>query len=148
MANGITTLGGGWDRVPSGTADGNYAETALSQLLSAGGAVDGQAIVDALLALGYGNRFPVYYSGGPYYALGGGPHTYSALNASRAAWDLISDSPPWTLTPGGKLPAVSPPPPSPPPPGRLTDAKAIVGKMADACDTLADLFRNLANLVP
>jgi len=148
MANGVTALGGGWSDVPKGDSAGDYAENALALLLQQGGAMDGETIISALKDLGYTSRGPAYYNSGPYYALGD-PHNYAALSADRSAWDLIhSGSPPWSETPGGRLP-LPPGPPTPPAPlPPVPDLKPILLDMAAACDTLAADFRKLSAVLP
>jgi len=148
MANGVTTLGGGWDQVPPAPPGAEYGERALAELLTQVPEVTGEQVVTALVALGYGARGPDYYMAGPYYALGQ-PHNYAALNAGRTAWDLhVLDG--FAPTPGGRLPTLPPPVPVPPPPPvpLPPELKQLLEDVANSFTMLAATFREIAALVP
>lgn len=122
MADGVTTLGGGWDQAPAGSAE------ALLGALIAEGRLTGEQIVDALKLAGFTDRGPAYYprevvngqSRGPFYALGN-PHDYAAIDGGR--WDLIGMDP--STVPVRPVPPpvpLAPPPPVSPPAPAVTHA--------------------------
>jgi len=148
MANGVTTLGGGWDQVPAAPVGAEFGERALSELLAQRPELTGEDLVTALKALGYEARGPAYYPAGPYYALGA-PHNYAALSDARTAWDLhVLEG--FAPTAGGRLPsAPPPPPPRPTPPVPLPpELKQLLEDVANSFTMLAATFREIAALVP
>lgn len=144
MANGSTTLGGGWDQVPAGV----YCENALAILLRRGDR-EGQALIDELLRRGFQDRGPAYYPPGshgagspPFYALGQ-PHDYAALDAG--VWDLIGWDGTAHTSPGATLPDDLPGPPTPaPPPNPIDRLRKDIADVASAFDTLAQIFRDIS----
>lgn len=121
MADGVTTLGGGWDQVPPNTAE------ALLRDLIAGGSLTGEEIIQALKGAGWSDRGPAYYAKqgdkGPFYALGN-PHDYAALDVVNGVpqWDLMNFDPSTTVI-------HNPPPPPPPPPTTDPRLDTILAKL-------------------
>jgi len=142
VADGIVILGGGWDQLPAGDTIG---ERALSVLLTCGGDVSGEPLIQRLKDLGYGDRGPAYYPrtdqnpAGPFYALGQ-PHNYAALNGDRTAWDLHVLDPNFVATPGAQPASCGGPTP---PPGPLPpDTQQVFAEIAQAFVRIAELFQH------